>query len=164
MADVPSSSITKQVSLGSALSVTSTAALSTPVSLAKQALPIQGGVLGNFGGLLLEITTSAVTSGDSLVVSIEGSFANADQIAAGTTDTDWFTLPVLQATPATSTSGVPSGSASGTLSYTMGSAAAVKLAALLHGPLPQWIRIRYLCTGPGAKTATIATAVALVQG
>lgn len=164
MADVPSSSITKQVSLGSALSVTSTAALSTPVSLAKQALPIQGGVLGNFGGLLLEITTSAVTSGDSLVVSIEGSFANADQIAAGTTDTDWFTLPVLQATPATSTSTGPSGSASGALSYTMGSAAAVKLAALLHGPLPQWIRIRYLCTGAGAKTATIATAVALVQG
>ena len=164
MADVPSSSVTKQVSLGSALSVNSTAALSTPVSLAKQALVLQGGVLGNFGGLLLEITTSAVTSGDSLVVSVEGSFANANQTAVGTSGSDWFTLPVLQATPASSTSTGPSGSASGAISFTMGSAAAVKLAALVHGPLPQYIRIRYLCTGAGAKTATIATAVALVQG
>lgn len=164
MADVPSSSITKQVSLGSALSVTSTAALTTPVSLAKQALPIQGGVLGNFGGMLLEITTSAVTSGDALNVSVEGSFANADQIAAGTTDTDWFVLPVLQATPASSTSTGPSGSASGAISYTMGSAAAVKVAAIVLGPLPQYVRIRYLATGAGAKTATIASAIALVHG
>jgi len=164
MAETPSSSVTKQVSLGSALSVTSTAALSTPVNLATQALPIQGGKLGNFGGLLLEITTSAVTSGDVLNVSVEGSFANADQIAAGTTDTDWFVLPVLQATPASSTSTGPSGSASGAIAFTMGSAAAVKVAALVLGPLPQYVRIRYLCTGAGAKTATIATAVALVHG
>lgn len=164
MADVPSSSITKQVSLGSALSVTSTAALTTPVSLAKQALPIQGGVLGNFGGMLLEITTSAVTSGDSLNVSVEGSFANADQLAAGANDSDWFVLPVLQATPASSTSTGPSGGAGGAISYTMGSNAAVKIAVNVPGPLPQWVRIRYLATGAGAKTATIASAVALVHG
>ena len=164
MADVPSSSITKQVSLGSALSVTSTAALTTPVSLAKQALPIQGGVLGNFGGMLLEITTSAVTSGDSLNVSVEGSFANADQLAAGADGSDWFVLPVLQATPASSTSTGPSGGAAGAISYTMGSNAAVKIAVNVPGPLPQWVRIRYLATGAGAKTATIASAVALVHG
>lgn len=164
MADVPSSSITKQVSLGSALAVTTNAALTTPVSLAKQALPIQGGVLGNFGGLLLEITTSAVTSGDSLNVSVEGSFANADQLAAGANGADWFVLPVVQATPASSGTTGPSGSVSGAINYTMGSNAAVKVAAQVLGPLPQYIRLRYLCTGAGAKTATIATAVALVHG
>jgi len=164
MADVPSSSITKQVSLGSALSVTSTAALTAPVSLAKQALPIQGGIIGNFGGLLLEITTSAVTSGDALNVSVEGSFANADQLAAGANGADWFVLPVLQAAPASSASTGPSGSVSGAINYTMGAAAAVKVAAFVLGPLPQYIRIRYLATGAGANTATIATAVALVHG
>jgi hypothetical protein len=164
MANVPSSSITKQVSLGSALSVTSTAALTTPVNLAKQALPIQGGVIGNFGGMLLEITTSAVTNGDSLNVSVEGSFANADQLAAGADGADWFVMPVLQATPASSTSTGPSGGAAGAISYTMGSNAAVKIAVSVPGPLPQYVRIRYLATGAGAKTATIASAIALVHG
>lgn len=164
MADVPSSSITKQVSLGSALSVTGTAAVTTPVSLAKQALPIQGGVLGNFGGMLLEITTSAVTSGDALNVSVEGSFANADQLAAGADGADWFVMPLLQATPATSTTTGPSGGANGAISYTMGSNAAVKIVAHVPGPLPQWVRLRHLCIGAGAETATIASAVALVHG
>lgn len=144
MADYPSSSVAKRVSLGSK-TVTSTGVGSVAyANLATQALPIQNGLLGNFSGALLiaKITTALTGAGGSCTVTLEGA-------ADDPTDSDsWFTLSdigdiVFDVDAGTNTLNL-------------------RKSLIVPGPLPQYVRAKF--TEGGSVTAGVVAAEVVVHG
>lgn len=153
MADIPSRSVAKRVSLGSltASAVANTrvdAAASAAVNLAKQALPIQGGIIGSFNGATVVATvTTAIT----------GAGATVDILLQGSHDgTTFFNLaPAISA-------GVQNKFSVGATLSPSGAIGQVTSMSF-HGPLPQFIRGSIL-SGATAPTAGVVSLEAIVLG
>lgn len=152
MADIPSPRIAKRVALGSIDTVATNDAVtngSTVVNLAKQALPVQGGLIGNFAGVTVvgTVTTTAITGLNGTVeIALQGSHDNAA----------WFNIPPCVAASSVNTFTV-TGAKSGCPSGAVGQAAS----ANFPGPLPQYIRgaLRNGSTAPAADGRVVLNAI-----
>jgi hypothetical protein len=153
MADYPESSIAKRYDLGAITASTTNSTLvagSTAVNLAKQALPIQGGLLGNFGGATVvgTVTTAITGASGTVEIALQGSHDNV---------TFFNLLPIAPATVmntfqvGATIGGRPSG------------ALAQVTSANFAGPLPQYIR-GALLSGSTAPTAGAVTLNVIVHG
>lgn len=153
MADIPSPRIAKRFSLGSltASTVTDTrvdAAASAKVNLAKQALPIQGGIIGSFNGatVVATVTTAITNAGATVDILLQGShdgtvfFNLAPAISAGVQNK--LTVGATKS---------PSGAVDQVTSMSF------------HGPLPQFIRGSIL-SGATAPTGGVVSLEAIVLG
>lgn len=148
MADYPSSSVTKRLALGTvtAPTVASTVGTtgSTAVNLATQALPIQGGLLGNFGGATVvgTVAVEITGAGGTVEIGLQGSHDN----------TTWFNIPPSAAAAAVNRFTVTSPPA-GCPSGLVGQVAC----ANFNGPLPQYIKGSLVAgtVAPGAGTVAL---------
>lgn len=151
MADIPSWKHTQRFSLGEVTASTTNSTLaagSTVVNLATRSLPIQGGLLGNFGGATVvgTVSTAITGAGGTVEIALQGSHDNST----------WFNLP-------------PSAAATANNKFTVGAtvggqpsgAAAQVTSANFPGPLPQFIRGALLSgsTAPGAGKVTLDVTV-----
>ena len=147
MADTPSWKHTQRFDLGEVTASTTNSALatgSTVVNLATRSLPIQGGLLGNFGGATVvgTVSTAITGAGGTVEIALQGSHDNST----------WFNL-------------IPGAAATTQNTFTVGATIAGRpsgalnqvAAAAFCGPLPQYIRGALLSgsTAPGAGKVTL---------
>lgn len=153
MANAPESQIAKRYDLGEITASTTNSTLaagSTAVNLARQALPIQGGLLGNFGGATVVGTVSTEITGASgtVEIALQGSHDNST----------WFNL--IPVAPATVQNTFQVGA---TIVGRPTGALAQVAAASFAGPLPQYIR-GALLSGSTAPSAGKVTLNVIVHG
>lgn len=144
MADIPSPRIAKRFSLGSANPTTDGAALSVAyVNLAKQALPVQGGQIGFFGGALLVVTTGAFTGGGSVQIKLQGCVDDPATAA------NWFDLGMARFDTLNDPPGAGNEYTTNTtvLAISPNTSASAKSSLMVPGPLPQFVRAVSVKTG-----------------
>ncbi len=161
MADSLSRAVAKRVSLGT-VTVTGAAGTvktgSTVVNLAKQALPIQGGILGSFNGacVVATVSTAITGAGASVEIMLQGShdgvaFFNLAPAISSAAVTAPVVSAIVQNKFTVSATDSPSGA--------LGQVTSMNF----PGPLPQFIRGAVL-NGTAASSAGVVTLEAVVLG